>query len=127
MLDGIQTETFYTSRFDKPFSPLIEIFYNFRVFEIDIGVHEVIVVSILLVHQIPMSPTFVVSLDLVDPILITRSIVVSTGEVVPMPVEVIIGSISAIKGEFSPSLNGEGFSEDLVSIHRIDLNDLELL
>ena len=127
MLDGIQTETFYTSRFDKPFSPLIEIFYNLRVFEIDICVHEVIVVSIFLVHQIPMSPTFVVSLDLVDPILITRSIVVSTGEVVPMPVEVIIGSISAIKGEFSPSLNSEGLSEDLVSIHRIDLNDLEFL
>ena len=127
MLDGIQTETFYTSRFDKPFSPLVQIFYNLGMFEIDIGVHEVIVVSVFLVYQISMSPTFVVPLDLVDPILITRSIVVSTGEVVPMPVEVIIGAISAIKGEFSPSLNGEGFSEDLVSIHRIDLNDLELL
>ncbi len=43
-----------------------------------------------------------------------------------MPVEVIIGAISAIKGEFSPSLNGEGLSEDLVSI-RIDLNDLNSL
>ena len=28
-----------------------------------------------------------------------------------MPVEVIIGAISAIKGEFGPSLNGEGFKD----------------
>ena len=96
-------------------------------FEIDIGVHEVIVVSILIVYQISMSPTFVVPLDLVDPILITWSIVVRTGEVIPMPVEVIIGAISAIKGEFGPSLNGEGFSENLVSIHGIDLDNLEFL
>ena len=46
---------------------------------------------------------------------------------VPMPVEVIIGAISAIKGEFSPSLNGEGLSENLVSIHGIDLDDLKFL
>ena len=71
MFDRIQTEAFYTSRFDKPFSPLVEIFYNFGMFEIDIGVHEVIVVSVFLVYQISMSPTFVVPLDLVDPILIT--------------------------------------------------------
>ena len=71
VFDRIQTETFYTSRFDKPVSPLIEIFYNLGMFEIDIGVHEVIVVSILIVYQISMSPTFVVPLDLVDPILIT--------------------------------------------------------
>ena len=70
VFDGIQTETFYTSRFDKPFSPLIEIFYNLGVFEIDIGVHEVIVVPILIVHQIPMGPTFIVPLDLVDPTFI---------------------------------------------------------
>ena len=36
-------------------------------------------------------------------------------------------STYAIKGEFGPSLNGEGLSENLVSIHRIDLNDLEFL
>ena len=127
MFDRIQTEAFNTSRFDKPVCPLIKIFHDFRVLEINISIHEVVVVSVFLVYQISLGPTFVVPLDLVDPILITRSIVVSTGEVVPMPVEVIIGSISTIKGEFSPSLNGEGFSEDLVSIHRIDLNNLEFL
>ena len=127
MLDGIQTEALNLCRFDKPFSPLVEIFYNLGMFEIDIGVHEVIVVSVFFVYQISMSPTFVVPLDLVDPILITWSIVVRTGEVVPMPVEVIIGAISAIKGKFGPSLNGEGLSENLVSIHWIHLNDLEFL
>ena len=71
VFDRIQTKTFYTSRFDKPFSPLVEIFYNLGMFEIDIGVHEVIVVSVFLVNQISMGPTFVVPLDLVDPILIT--------------------------------------------------------
>ena len=71
VFDRIQTKTFYTSRFDKPVSPLVEIFYNLGMFEIDIGVHEVIVVSVFLVYQISMSPTFVVPLDLVDPILIT--------------------------------------------------------
>ena len=127
VLDCIQTEALNPCCFDKPFSPLVEIFYNLGMFEIDIGVHEVIVVSVFLVYQISMGPTFVVPLDLVDPTFITWSIVVRTGEVVPMPVEVIIGAISAIKGEFGPSLNGEGLSENLVSIHGIDLNDLEFL
>ena len=71
MFDCIQTESLNPCRFDKPFSPLIEIFYNLGMFEIDIGVHEVIVVSVFLVNQISMGPTFVVPLDLVDPILIT--------------------------------------------------------
>ena len=71
VFDGIQTEALNPCRFDKPFSPLVEIFYNLGMFEIDIGVHEVIVVSVFLVNQISMGPTFVVPLDLVDPTFIT--------------------------------------------------------
>ena len=51
-----------------------------------------------------------------------------------MPVEVIIGAISAIKGEFGPSLNGEGLSEgpcfdpsDRPQRPRIPLNHLQQL
>ena len=71
MFDCIQTESLNPCCFDKPFSPLVEIFYNLGMFEIDIGVHEVIVVSVFLVNQISMGPTFVVPLDLVDPTFIT--------------------------------------------------------
>ena len=127
VFDRIQTEAFNTSGFDKPVCPLIKIFYNLRVLEINISIHEVIVVAVFLVDQISLSPTFVVSLDLVDPTFITRSIIVCTGEVVPMPLEIIVCSMAPIKSEVGPSLNGERFGEDLVSIHRIDLNDLEFL
>ncbi len=106
----IQTENLSIQSF-KPFSPLVEIFYNPPMFEIDIGVHANrsfrFSLFVIMWAQPLLSP------DLVDPTLLRGAIVVSAGEVVPMPVEVIIGAISAIKGEFGPSLNGEGLSENL--------------
>ena len=60
-----------TSRFDKPFNPLIEIFYNLRVFEIDIGIHEVIVVSVFPCLPDLHEPNLCCPLGFGDPILNT--------------------------------------------------------
>ena len=120
MFNRIETEAFYPSSFDKPFCPLVEIFNHLWVFEVDIGIHEIVIVSIFVVNQIILSPAFVIPLNLVDSTFITGSIIVGTGEVVPVPVEVIVGSISAIKGEFGPALDSKRLCQDdgpIVRVH----------
>ena len=120
MFTRIETEAFYPSCFNKPFGPLVEVFDHFWVFEVDISVHEVIIVAVFAVDQIILCPTFVVPLDLVNPTLIAGSIVVGTGEVVPVPMEVIVGCISTIKGKFGPSFDSKRLSQDdgpIVRVH----------
>ena len=40
----------YTSAFNKPMSPVVEILDDFGVLEINIRIHEIVVVTILIVH-----------------------------------------------------------------------------
>ena len=110
MLNGIQTETSYTSRFHKPVSPVIEVLDDFRMLKVQVSVHEVVVVAVFVIDQFLVCPTFIVSLDQVNTRFTAFGIVVCTGEVVPVPFKVIIGFLTSIKSEVGPSVDSKGLT-----------------
>jgi len=82
MFDGIETNAFDVELFSKPYSPILDIIFDFRVIVVEVGIHEVVVVAFFFIYR--LRPVLPIPLDPVDGCLVVRCIVVRTGEMIPI-------------------------------------------
>ena len=96
---------------------------HFRMLEVDVIIHKIVIVTVLVVNERVVSPTFIIPLNQINTGSVTASVIVGPCKVIPVPGEIIVGFLATIKGEASPTLNFEGFRNGFLTIVRIHLND----
>ena len=114
MLDGIQPHAVQIQFPGYPYSPSFHFFHHFRVVEVQIGEHKVVVVAVFFIHA--FAPAFAVSHNLENGGFFRACVIVRSGEVVPVPFEVGIFVSAAGKVEAGPAFNLVGVRNFLVAV-----------
>jgi hypothetical protein len=98
VLYGVKSEASETRNFvDNPFTPVCDVLTDLRVRVIQVGKHEEIGITALVVDS--LTPPLVITLDLENRILASRSIIIRTSEMVPVILLLGVLVTSAVKVE----------------------------
>ena len=116
MLYCIKSHAINACYINVPYSPLNQLVENFSIIKVDIGAHEIIVVSIFQIYFIIPFLTA----ELVDGLGHTLLIPIDSIKMSPVPSKVRILSFSTREVKLSPCTNSLTFTYHLVSIVSIE-------
>ena len=114
VLDGVQPHAVQVQFPGYPDAPFFHFFHHFRVVEVQVGEHEVVIVAVFFVHA--FAPAFPVPHDLEDGSFFRSGVVVRAGEVVPVPFEVGVLVSAAGEVEAGPAFDFVGVRDFLVPV-----------
>ena len=118
MLDGVQPHAVQVKFAGDPYAPFFHLLHHFRVVEVQIGEHEVVVISIFVIHA--AAPVLPVPHDLEHGGFARLVVVIRAGKVVPVPFEVGILVSAAGEIKSGPAFNFvgvRGFLLPVVLVH----------
>jgi hypothetical protein len=108
----------------EPHTPINNILRHLRVIVIQICEHEVVIIALFTIHIPRLGPAFrLITKDFIDSSLVVISIVVGTGEVVPVVFLLRVFVSPAGKVEAEPSIDFVGVGGGFVSVVWVDFLD----
>ena len=125
VLDGVESEASESYFGNNPLAPVCDVLAHLGVRVVEIGKHEEIGITALVVYT--LTPSLTLTLNLEDSIASTFSIIIRTTEMIPMVLLLAVLVASAFKVETQPCGDLMTVRDLLVAVVGVDFDDVAFL